>query len=239
MVAGMLRDLGVDMGRPDEMITAEMFDLPVDDQPGGYHENVRFLRLDKAILARLGGDHYWVPDLPTGWAATTALVEERRLAAELVAGLADRAPWGFKDPRAMLVLELWLDIIPRLRVVLCLRNPLEVAQSIATRGRTEVDDALQWWGRCYNACVPRLPRDAVVVAHERVLDDPRRELQRIVAMLGQDVDSRRLDTAASRVDERLHRQRVPYDPSRLPAGVRDAYERLHERATSPSFLDVG
>ena len=50
LVAGMVGDLGIDMGRPAEMITAEMFDLPADDQPGGYHENLRFLRLDDAIL---------------------------------------------------------------------------------------------------------------------------------------------------------------------------------------------
>ena len=33
LVAGMLRDLGIDMGQPAEMITADMFGLPADDQP--------------------------------------------------------------------------------------------------------------------------------------------------------------------------------------------------------------
>jgi hypothetical protein len=235
----MLGDLGIDMGHPAEMITAEMFDLPVDDQPGGYHENVRFLRLDQAILAQMGGDHYNVPDLPMGWPAATALMEERRLATMLVAELGERAPWGFKDPRAMLVLELWLDIVPNLRVVLCLRNPLEVAHSIAARGRTGVDEALRWWGRCHDVCVPRLPPNAVFVAHDRVRADARRELERIAAALGHEADGRLLDAAAARVDARLYRQRVPYEPSRLPADVRDTYEGLYQRSIATPVHDVG
>jgi len=236
LVAGMVGDLGIDMGRPAEMITAEMFDLPADDQPGGYHENVRFLRLDDAILNRMGGDNYRVPELSSGWATAPVLADERRRAEALAVELRARAPWGFKDPRAMLLLELWLDVVPDLQVVLCLRNPMEVAQSVAARGHIGVDDALRWWSRCHDLCVPALPPTTVVVAHDRVLEDPRRELRRIAEVIGLDVDGPLLDRAASRVDGRLYRQRVVIEPHRLPTDVRDRYEQLRRRATATSPL---
>jgi hypothetical protein len=230
LVAGMLGDLGIDMGRPAEMITAEMFNLPADDQPGGYHENVRFVRLDDAILERMGGTSYRVPELPPEWSALPALVDERHRAVALVNELQARAPWGFKDPRAMLLLELWLDVVADLGVVLCVRNPLEVAQSVAARGDIGVNDALRWWLRCYEVCVRALPANTVVVTYDRVLTEPRQELLRIAGCLCHDVDDHRLEVAASRVDGRLYRQRVPLESHRLSTDVRDTFEQLRGRA---------
>src|SRR5689334_15804259 len=87
LLAGMLGDLGIDMGAPDEMITAEMFGLPADDQPGGYHENVHFVRLDDAMLERLGGDNYHVPEPRPGRALAPELADLREEATQLVAEL--------------------------------------------------------------------------------------------------------------------------------------------------------
>jgi hypothetical protein len=230
LLAGMVGDLGIDMGRPAEMITAEMFGLPADDQPGGYHENVRFLRIDDEVLARLGGDNYRVPELPAGWATGAPVAAERRRAKTLVEELQARAPWGFKDPRAMLVLELWLDVVANLHVVLCVRNPVEVARSVAARGHVGVDDALRWWLRCYEVCMPVLPPTTVVVAFDQVVGRPQRELRRIIDLLDHEVTADRLAVAASRVDHRLHRQRAPLDLDALPRGVRAMYEQLRERA---------
>jgi hypothetical protein len=234
LLAGMLGDLGIDMGAPDEMITPDMFGLPVDDQPGGYHENVRFVRLDDAILERLGGDTYHVPEPEPGRALSPALDDERRQARELVAELETRRPWGWKDPRSLVLLDFWTAIIPNLRVVLCVRNPIEVARSIAARGETKERDALAWWSTCYRVGVPLLPPSTLVVAHDRLVVDPASELRRLVAFLGHEVEDDRLAAAASRFDARLHRQRVAPAPQLLPDDIRAQHERLAAWAGEPA-----
>ena len=44
--------------------------------------------------------------------------------------LAEHEPWGWQDPRTSLILPFWLACVPDLKIVVCLRNPLEVAVSL-------------------------------------------------------------------------------------------------------------
>ncbi len=56
-------------------------------------------------------------------------------------------PWGFKDPRSLLALELWQQVAPKMRPVGIFRHPMAVAESISSRagGRITLDDAMSLW----------------------------------------------------------------------------------------------
>src|SRR5207237_264153 len=53
--------------------------------------------------------------------------------------------WGWKDPRTSLTIPLWLELVPDLRVVVCLRNPLDVALSLRKRGMFSYSSSLLLW----------------------------------------------------------------------------------------------
>lgn len=46
-----------------------------------------------------------------------------------------REPWGFKDPRTTAVLDFWLELFPRAKVLHLVRNGVDVADSLVRRQR--------------------------------------------------------------------------------------------------------
>jgi len=114
--------------------------IPADrGNPAGYFEDVEVVRLHQeafaAVLPAAAGAHAdW------GWtrAATvsaTDLEPWRRVAERLVADrAASGGPWGFKDPRATVVLDFWDDCVPDARYLVVYRRPDLVADSIQRLG---------------------------------------------------------------------------------------------------------
>ncbi len=69
-----------------------------------------------------------------------------------------RRPCGLKDPRSLLLLDTWLEIIPNpYTLVGTFRHPLAVARSLAKRNGIGEEDALNLWLR-YNTELIRAHR---------------------------------------------------------------------------------
>ncbi len=111
----------------------------------GNRERRDLVELQEAMLVRRG--HSWrAPPLgPVVWTA-----EEREAALALVAAAsASGRPWGFKDPRTLLLAEGWLDLFPAARRVGIFRHPSLVAASLKARSRIGREDAYALWA-AYN-----------------------------------------------------------------------------------------
>ncbi len=117
------------------------------------HEASFFNRLNAWLLASAGGR--WDTPKVSDYLRTDA--EGRRLAVEYLRdrlaappaleflgpgrylrhrslfGL--REPWGFKDPRTTVLLDIWLEIFPEARVLHLVRNGVDVADSLVRRQR--------------------------------------------------------------------------------------------------------
>jgi hypothetical protein len=163
--------------------------------------------------------------------------------------------WGFKDPRTIRVLPLWLralrDCDAEDRYVLAIRNPLSVAASLFRRQEI---DAAKAHRLCLVHLVPFLGelrnKPLLVVDYDLLMLEPRLQLERIAHKLGlhslDEACSREIDRfAADFLDENLrHNVFSPHDfdtttgEGRL---ARDAYLLLYELATdrldteAPSF----
>ena len=160
LCANMLHALGVDM--------AEAPGAGPHNQRGHW-ERARINDLNDQVLAALSrrwNDDAHVLALPPGW-LDDARVQAVR--AELVAWLPNllkrSQPAGFKDPRTARLMPLWQQVFATLNVrprfVLCVRNPAQVARSLAARDRMAREKAEYRW-LVYNA-------DAVLgVAHSPV-----------------------------------------------------------------------
>ena len=73
--------------------------------------------------------------------------EQLQRARELVNSYRSEQPWGFKDPRSLLALELWREAARPLQLVGIFRHPRAVAESISRRsgGRISIEQAVGLW----------------------------------------------------------------------------------------------
>ena len=123
MVANLLRLCGLNLGPEADMLP------PAADNPEGFWENVKFRSLNDEILGALGGKFDAPPRLPDGWHESKTLDPVRERAGAVLREFKGAEPWGWKDPRNSLTLPFWASLLPRLKVLICVRHPLDVAVS--------------------------------------------------------------------------------------------------------------
>lgn len=95
----------------------------------GNRENADFMEFHEAVLKARRAAWKDPPADPVVWTA-----EETARAQALVDGFAGMGRWGFKDPRALLMVDAWKALLPELGFVGIFRHPVAVARSIAGRG---------------------------------------------------------------------------------------------------------
>lgn len=164
-----LAALGVDLGPRDSLIPADAL-----DNREGYQEQAPIVQLNDELLRALGGHASEPPELSPGWENGAEVQLFATRARELVAELYGSAPWAFKDPRASLLLPFWYAVVPELRVLVCVRNPREVARSMERRGDPyPLEHWLNMWHRhTSQALADSEDRERAVVIYEDLIDDP-------------------------------------------------------------------
>jgi hypothetical protein len=122
------------------------------DNPVGYYESIAFMDLNERVLASAGSSwDDWRP-IPADWFAGN---DADLLRAEVPPLLQIEFPTGIlpvvKDPRISRLLPFWTEALARAGyepyVLLCTRNPFEVARSLGVRDQIGRQDALLGWLR--------------------------------------------------------------------------------------------
>lgn len=145
--------------------------------------------------------------------------------------------WGFKDPRTVCSLPLWLDVFPKAKVLYIRRSPHDIARSLNTRFKKLQEEGkiprseeynhgfIKNTHRCvdFNEClalaleqaeaIDRWKRegkigDCLELGYEEVMRDPAYQLVRICKFLSLDVSKEALKKAAE-----LVRSDAKVDPS--------------------------
>jgi hypothetical protein len=135
-VAGLLARMGVWPGERDALLAGP-------DNPRGHYE---LAELHSACLRRLaaaGGD--WKH--PPNDAPPEAIDAFRRETAAILDTLEPHRPWLIKEPRLCLVVRELLPLLTRPVFVHVVRDPLDVAASLAARDAMSTADALALWER--------------------------------------------------------------------------------------------
>jgi hypothetical protein len=218
LAARALNLLGVDLGPPERMLPAS------DWNPAGFWEQEPIMRLNEEILERFGGSYEEPPDLPEGWQRDPRVGDLPGRAAELVADLfADGRRWGFKDPRTVLTLALWQDVVGEMAYVICARDPFEAAAShLVGFPDYDTEHFLGLWLRSNAAALRQTAgRRRVVVLHEEWFSDPGAVAQRLHGLIGEGpVDEAIAAAIRDTVMPELHRQRAGTDGADAPLEVR-------------------
>lgn len=220
LVAHLLNRGGLNLGREDELIGAS------PDNPDGYWEHIGFHRVNESVLTELGGGWDNPPAMPKQWGEDARLapyaIEARRLIASF-----DQEPWGWKDPRTSITLRLWLELIPELKVVVCVRNPLEVAVSLNRRGMFSYSNALKLW-QTYNERILAAcdSEQMIITDYSEFFSRPEAELERVLAHLGLRAPTETIQDAAKLCRAELRHVRFEFSHL-LDVHVRDEIVELY------------
>lgn len=211
MIARLLSLCGVYLGSPDNLSHSG------PDNREGFWENPDFVELNDNLLATIHAG--W--DLPPSefeWAPRPELAASLAKATQLIERSAVHQRWGWKDPRNSLTLPFWLRLIPNLKVIVCLRNPLEVARSLTVRNGTSLAFGLNLW-RSYNlaVCSFASKQDRLVTHYEAYFSDPRGELRRVVDFLSIPASDEEIGQACLTATSDLRHHKIP--PELLAAQV--------------------
>ena len=207
-VARLVKLLGTDLGPTEGLLPPDRHNIR------GYWEHQDFVRLNEAILERFGGSWQEPPEFHRGWEGSPKLAAHRRKARAMVRQDFQGVPlWGWKDPRNSLTLPFWRKLVPNIRCIISLRNPLDVGSSLQRVHGLSTAKCLDLWLHYTAASLENtsgLPR--LFVSYEDLLDDPWGETERIARFLDVPLDRGRefKEEIRSVVEEELwhHRSTV-------------------------------
>jgi hypothetical protein len=222
MVAKSLRLAGLHIGRDDELVP------PADDNPDGFYEHAGMVRLNEELLEACGGAWDHPPARPPMAADDPRVAAYSSLGRQLLDGLAAESDtWGWKDPRTCLTGPFWLDLVPDVRVVVCLRHPLEVALSLKRRNQASYTLALSLWLDYYRSLLDWVEEERRMVTHYAAyFERGDHELGRIVEFAGLPPGAVTLARPGPDAQRRHHRVAIALSEDELPAETVELYRSL-------------
>ena len=213
-LAGVLEQAGVFLG---EVFTQNPFNAR------GNRESATVMALHEGLLAD-NGCRWDVPPPPgetLRW--SNARREERD---RFLASYAAQLTWGFKDPRTLLALPGWREVLPGLVTAGTFRHPLAVAGSLAHRNGFSRERTLELW---WNYNVRLLAEHRLTGTPLICFDGGEGEFRAALGRLGRRLGMERDLGATDFFTEELRHQR-PEAEVPLPAAINDLYEDLKAAA---------
>jgi O-antigen biosynthesis protein len=227
MVTRLLHCCGLELGRESELMP------PQADNSEGFWEHLGFVAVNDELLSELGGA--W--DLPPMGDEdfTSARLDPMRLKARLLIEKFDPARvWGWKDPRNSLTLPFWQQLLPGMKIIVVVRNPLEVAHSMAARNRNSYSFGLRLW-EIYNRRLLEAAngKSRLITHYELFFQQPESELERITDFMG--LPDTKKSVAAALVAPRKRHTHFTIEQlinARVSEEVIDLYRTLIAEASS-------
>ncbi len=112
--------------------------------------------------------------------------------------------WGWKDQRNSLTVPFWRPLVGGFRVLVCVRNPLEVAVSLRRRGFSSYALGLSLWV-AYNEHLLQATEagERVVTHYATYFTNPVAETRRVTSRLGVSVSDDRLEAGCGSLRQDL------------------------------------
>jgi len=202
MVARLLNLCGLYLGPEEELVK------PGFDNPEGFWENNRFMAINEELLVQLGGDWDYPPEPSEGWEAKPEIVRFKEMAVELAGSFHGHEPWGWKDPRNCLTFSFWKSLFPGMKVVICIRNPLDVAESLKRRNYNSSTFGLRLWLTYNQYLLAFTKSDQRIITHyDSYFINPESELDRVLSFLGLDASRETIERVSKTVSFSLRHHR--------------------------------
>jgi GT2 family glycosyltransferase/glycosyltransferase involved in cell wall biosynthesis len=226
MVTRLLHGCGLYLGTKDALMP------PQADNPDGFWEHLGFVALNDELLNALGGAWDLPPKVNENL-SDDRLDPLRMKARLLIEDFHSAQIWGWKDPRNTLTLPFWEDLLPGLKTLIIVRNPLEVAYSMGKRNGTSYAFGLRLW-EIYNRRLIEADsgHERLVTHYDLFFENAENELQRIANFVG--LPDAKIHSAAELVATKRRHTHFTVDQlidARVSGEVIDLYRTLIAQAT--------
>ena len=204
----------------------------------GFWESAAIKALDDEMLETLGQSWHGLMPIRFGELREDQVARARKRSSATLMSEYDRgARIVLKEPRLCRLLPIWEPVLQeRAKTVsyaLIVRNPTEVARSLAQRNDFELNHGLLLWARySLDAEIHTRGRRRLLVSYSTLLDDPRDTIKSVSEGLdvGLELNRSILDAVADYLSPDLRHQRQPDDASLAgkPQLIADTYRILRE-----------
>jgi hypothetical protein len=200
MVARLLNICGLYLGEQGEMLEANTENM------SGFWEHKKFTMINESILINLNRIGY--TPFMKGWEQRSELIYFKEKAANLIANHVGYEPWGWKDPRNCMTLPFWKELLPDIKVIICVRNPIEVAKSLSKRNLT-MEFSFNSWFRLNKYLLDNLYDMEFIITHfDSYFFDSKQELQRILSFVGISSSKEKIAHACKTISKSLRHHSV-------------------------------
>lgn len=211
-LAGSLQEAGLFLG---DVNTQARYNLR------GNRESRPIMDLHDEILRDNGGSWDAPPAQPARWSDA-----HRARRDELIETFPKNGVWGFKDPRSVLALDGWFEVLPGLRAICTYRHPMAVAASLASRNSFSIEKGLSIWLAYNRATLAYCERhDFPVISFDWAPDRYLARLEQLATDYGLQMPEGGFQFFTSA----LRKNAAPPDAA-LPADVEAVYAQLQARA---------
>jgi hypothetical protein len=178
-LARVLNLLGVSLGPEDGLMA------PQPDNPTGFWEAREVARFNERLLIEAGGSWDRPPALAPDWTQSSDLDPWRREARSLLDSVrSDGASChAVKDPRLAITLPLWRQVARPEQVVVAVREPLAVCQSLERRNGIPLERGAELWLRYVECALDHRDLPTVVVDYADLMTGPREVADRLANAL--------------------------------------------------------
>lgn len=187
MITRILNLCGMNLGQKIDLLE------PDSNGPGGYWENVKLIGSNNLIMQKLGDEsNIMILNDSCKTGTNRLLLDAFRQAGDFINKELIGEFVGWKDPNNSMTVGFWKKALPNLKVVLCLRNPFDVAKSISESPlhNFSFQDGLLLWERYNTNVVNSISTNELIVCnYENYFVNSAEEIKRLLHQLGAKVQS--------------------------------------------------
>ncbi len=183
----------------------------------GNRESPYLMEFHEQLLEKNGGAWHTPPNTVV-WSES-----DKNELKTYIDSFSGQAIWGFKDPRTLLVLEGWKQMIPELQFVGIFRNPMSVALSLHERNNFNIRHGLNLWKIYNRKLLEQYEKSAFPIIE--FVDKPLK-LKRLVQLIANQLNLEPKDSFKFFNKKLIHNQ----VNEELPKDVRAIYKRLRDIA---------
>jgi len=241
-ISRIINFLGVYLGKPDELYGQRYDNLE------GFWERKDIVDFHDELLRLIC--LRWDTSLPLSekWMLSEPIAENRKRLKEIIDNaFCNQKTWAWKDPRTCITLPLWKELLAELNihlsVVLIIRNPADVAISLAKRNGFSFDKSYGIWLN-YNLSALKVLSDQqpLIISYDHLLDTPQQQLSRLSEQLSIPFPSEDENDSSELIGLLRHDLRHSYsaidDLREAPQMVADLYHLLIGAAEDKIATDI-